>query len=307
MRFPEEVVVESLIPTLRSLLVRDLERRGLTQSEIAARLGVSQSAVSKYLAGRLSPDARLERDPRVAAAVARVADGLATESLGPVEALAAFMALTRDLENRGPVCAIHESEMPALAGLGCDLCLSGAASSVLAEQAALADVRAAVRAIGASPDLPAFIPHVGSNVGVALAGSRDTGGVAAVPGSLFLLKGRVTAPAPPEFGVSRHVAEIILAASRADPLRRAAMNLATDDRLLAAARAIGLVVREAPPAIERDPRRLDPEIARGADVFYHRGDFGIEPQSYVLGSTAVEVAERVVALAREALRPRPAR
>lgn len=299
-RFPEEIVVDRFIPTVRALLVEDLSKRGLTQSQVAERLGISQSAVSKYELGKLSPDARLARDPRVRRTVARVAPGLASGEVGPVEALAEFLALARELENRGPICEIHEEEMPALRGLGCDLCLRASGSAVVAEQAALADVRAAVRVLEASDALAAFIPKVGANVALALAGARDASSVASVPGGLFVMKSRVKAPAPPEFGVSRHMAEIALAVARGDPERRAAMNVATDARLLAAARAAGLAVREVPAAIERAPASLDPEIARGADVLTHGGDFGVEPQTYLLGASALAVAERAVGLATRA-------
>lgn len=302
MRFPEEIVVDRFIPTVRALLVEDLTKRGLTQSQVAERLGISQSAVSKYELGKLSPDARLARDPRVKRTVARVGPALASGGMGPVEALAEFLALVRELENRGPICEIHEEEMPALRGLGCDLCLRATGSAVLAEQVALADVRAAVRVLEASDALAAFIPKVGANVALALPGAREPSGVASVPGGLFVMKGRVKAPAPPEFGVSRHMAEVALAAARGDATRRAAMNVATDGRLLAAARAAGLVVREIPPAVERSPASLDPGAARGADVLSHAGDFGVEPQTYLLAATALAVAERATTLASAALK-----
>ena len=48
MRFIEEVVVEAFLPTIRSMLAERLRERGLTQTEVAETLGISQSAVSKY-------------------------------------------------------------------------------------------------------------------------------------------------------------------------------------------------------------------------------------------------------------------
>ncbi len=44
-----------IIPAARSVIARELRQRyGLTEQEIAARLGVAQAAVSKYLSGRYS-------------------------------------------------------------------------------------------------------------------------------------------------------------------------------------------------------------------------------------------------------------
>ena len=46
LRLPSEIVVDRFLPTVRATLARDLAGRGLTQQEIANRLGVTQAAVS---------------------------------------------------------------------------------------------------------------------------------------------------------------------------------------------------------------------------------------------------------------------
>jgi len=51
MHFIEEVVVDEFLPTFRSMLAEELRERSLTQSEVADPLGISQSAVSKYVHG----------------------------------------------------------------------------------------------------------------------------------------------------------------------------------------------------------------------------------------------------------------
>ncbi|MFB6139685.1 MAG: transcriptional regulator, partial [Halosimplex sp.] len=53
MKFVEELVVEEFLPTFRSMLAEALRDRGLTQSEVAELLGISQSAVSKYVHGEV--------------------------------------------------------------------------------------------------------------------------------------------------------------------------------------------------------------------------------------------------------------
>lgn len=50
MRPPCEVVVKEILPAIRSILVRDLsDRYGMSQTEIADSLGITQPAVSQYL------------------------------------------------------------------------------------------------------------------------------------------------------------------------------------------------------------------------------------------------------------------
>jgi predicted fused transcriptional regulator/phosphomethylpyrimidine kinase/predicted transcriptional regulator len=294
-RFAEEIVASSFVPTWRSLLVRRLHDKGLNQTDIARLMGISQSAVSKHLLGKLGGDARLEREARMIDTVARVADGLADGTMSPFQVLHEAESLVREWETRGPICRLHEEEMPSLQGLGCDLCVRVSTSSLLPEQAALQDLRAALRILEASTSLPAFIPHVGTNVARALPGATDVSAVAAVPGRLFETRGLVKVPAPPEFGVSRHVAEIILAVMRSDPARVACLNLAPHHSLLDAARGAGLRVEEVDAEIERAPSRL--AFPRGVpDVFHHGGAFGVEPQAYLAGPSAQELALRVRSL-----------
>lgn len=297
MRFPQEIVVDRFVPTIRALLTRALHERGLTQQQIATKLGITQSAVSKHLVGRFTPEPALAADARVHRVVDRVAGALVADAMTSVEALGEFLRLVRELENRGPICALHEAEMPELKGLGCDLCVRPESSALLAESAALADVRTAVRLLEAEPATVDLIPHVGSNVCAALPDATDATRVVAVPGNLFVLHGRVQAPASPAFGVSRHVAEVLVALRGANAKRAGAMNVRSDERLLTAARDAGLVVADVSPRVERDPA-VARDAPADADVLTHAGDFGVEAQTYVIGRSATEVAERVVALAR---------
>ncbi len=296
MRFAEEIVAASFVPTWRSLLVRALDTRGLNQTEIANLLGITQSAVSKHLLAKLGPDPRLEHEPRLLAEVERVAEGLATGALSPFESLAIANALVREFEDRGPICRIHEAEMPSLQGLGCDLCIRPAGSDLLPRQQALTDLRDALATLERAPGVVALLPHVGSNIARALPGATRTEDVAAVPGALFEMRGTVKVPAPPEFGVSRHVAKVLLAILRHDPTRLACVNLAPTPRLLARAKAAGLTVALIEPTIETDPATLTIS-APVPDLLHHGGAFGIEPQAYLTATDARTLANRVAQLA----------
>lgn len=296
MRFPEEVVAARFVPTWRGMLARELSGRGLPQTEVAGMLGITQSAVSKHLRGELGMDPTLERDPRMVETVRRVAGGLAERRMSAFEALHEGVALVRAFEDRGPVCALHEAEMPELQGLGCDICIRVGSTPLLAEQAALGDLRAGLRILEATPGLARLLPRVGSNLARALPGARDATQVAAVPGQLFEMRGSVKVPAPPEFGVSRFVAEVLLAVLRHDPARLACVNLAPDPGLLDAARRAGLRVAPVGPEMELDPASLRFE-GPVPDVFHHGGAFGVEPQAYVTGPDAASLARLLQRLA----------
>ncbi len=299
LRLPSEIVVERFLPTLRAMLARALADRGLTQEEVAAHLGVTQAAVSQYLQGEGSVETRFSEDDQMQATVERVADGFASGSMDGYEALAEVLDLIRTFEDRGPICAVHEEEMPELQGLGCDLCVRGSDSVVLAEREALDAVRRAARRLANAPGVAAHVPNVGTNVGTAVPDATDETDVAAVPGRLQAVGSRVLVPADPELGASQRVATTILSAMAVDPGVRGALNLATSDALLEAASDHGVDPLEFEAGYEDRGSRLRERFRDRGEVprvIYHEGAFGIEPITYVLGETATEAADLAIDL-----------
>lgn len=301
LRLPSEIVVDRVLPTLRVLLARELEAREFTQEEIADHLGVTQAAVSTYL-GETTVEERVAEHPQTRETVERIAEGFAGGAMDDYDALAEVLALIREFEDRGPICELHEEAVPALRGLGCDLCVRGTDDRLATEREVLADVRAATRTLATAPGMAEFVPNVGTNVGRALPEATDPSDVAAIPGRIHAMGGRVEVPANPEFGASRHVATVVLAATTADSQVRGALNLATDDGILAAAREQGIDPLEFDADYEDRSRRLRErfEAVGVPRVVYHRGAFGIEPITYILGETADEAAALAAALVETA-------
>lgn len=297
LRLPSEIVVQDVLPTLRVLLAGALDDRGFTQREVADKLGVTQAAVSKYLGPEATVEPLIAESERVHRTVETIADGFETGDVDEYEALAELLALIRDLEDRGPVCKLHEDAMPSLEGMGCDLCVRGQDETLQTERDLLANVRRAVRQFAALPAAAAHVPNVGTNVGMALPEATDETDVAAVPGRVHAMRGSVNVPANPEFGGSQHVARAILTAYAADPTVRSAINLRTSGDLLAAAEAAGFDPVEFDASYEDRTETLRDLFTDGVPtVIYHRGDFAIEPITYVFGATAVEAVETAAAL-----------
>jgi len=297
MRFAEEVVVEEVLPSLRHLLIERLASHGLAQQRIAALVGLSQAAVSKYQAGKVGTDPAILADARAKRVTAEVADGLAQGTLGEFDALARLEGLVRAWENRGLVCQRHEARMDALRGLGCDLCVLGSESRVLEEREVLENLRLAVRALEQREGFAALFPEVGSNLVMARRDARDALDVAAVPGRMYEVKGAVKVPGPPEFGASRHVAEVLLGVHDAHPDLRGALNLRYGPDIAAAIQRLGWRAVAFDAAREGRRARLARSLKGSLpDALYHEGAFGVEPALYVLGEDAVAAARKALAL-----------
>jgi hypothetical protein len=293
LRLPSEIVADRFVPTARAMLAAELDARGLSQQAIASHLGVSQPAVSNYVGGEVALEPRFSEDPRMVATCETIAEGFATGEMGSYEALSKLVSLVEEFEDRGPICAVHEEAMPALEGLGCDICVRGPDETKVAERKVLESVRRAARLFSGAEGTVEFVPNVGSNIGEALPDARGATDVAAIPGRLHAIRGRVAMPADPEFGASEHVSGTLLTANGADPEVRGAINLATDDRLLEAARERGIEPVEFDADYADRQERLGDLFAESGvpRVLYHRGAFAIEPITYVLGASATDAVE----------------
>ncbi|MFB6105413.1 MAG: thiamine-phosphate synthase family protein [Halobacteriaceae archaeon] len=297
---PSEIVADRFLPAVRASLAVALSDRGLTQQAVADHLGVTQAAVSNYLRGEAAAgDDRFREHPRTRETVDRVADGLAAGTMDEYEALAAVLELVWEFEDRGPICAAHEEAMPALQGLGCDLCVRGFDADLAVERSLLSNVRRAARRLETAPGAASLVPNVGTNVAMALPDATDATDVAAIPGRIHATRDRVTVPSRPEFGASEHVAGAVLTAMAVDPAVRGALDVVTDDRLLDAARDRGLDPLAFDASYEGRRDRLRTRFESRGEVpavAYHEGAYGVEPVTYVFGETAVDATDRALAL-----------
>ncbi|WP_049981810.1 thiamine-phosphate synthase family protein [Halolamina rubra] len=298
MKFVEEVVVDAFLPTYRAMLAERLRERGLTQAEVADLLGVSQSAVSKYAHGEVDVHPDVAGDERVQALADRVAEGLADGTLSRVGALVEAEVLIRELEDGDLLARLHESAVPELADADATFAVHDADSALRTSEQVLASVRRGLRVLTNASGFAGLIPNVGTNLVETLPEPTGIEDVAAVPGRIVDVKGAATVPGDPEFGVSEHVAGILLAARAGGADAAAAVNVAYDAAMLAAFEDAGYRTVEFDPGAGEDAaERAVAAAALDADepfVLYQTGAHGVEAITYVLGPDAPTVARAVV-------------
>ena len=154
-----------------------------------------------------------------------------------------------------------------------------------------------------------LLPEVQSNLGYALPWAREPEEVAAFPGRFVRLGQEVTKVADPEFGASRHIAQIILTVMAYDPEMRSAMNIKYGGEILAQARRMGLRVKhfnrqDEPRPVKRKEGSILSWGVHGVlektskipDIIFDRGDVGKEPMIRVLGRDPEDVVRKVLCL-----------
>jgi hydroxymethylpyrimidine kinase/phosphomethylpyrimidine kinase len=158
-----------------------------------------------------------------------------------------------------------------------------------------------------------LVPEVGMNIVMALPKPYAKGldSVAGVMGRIVRVGGKVKAVGPIAFGASRHMARAVLKAMEFDERFRAVANTRFDEELIEIAKGLGYSVSfydrsQEPVEIKSVEGATIPwgveqavtRVKRVPDVIYHKGDWGKEPMINVFGFTAVDVAEKILKLAK---------
>lgn len=291
MQFIEELVVEEFLPTFRSLLAEALRERGFTQIEVAEHLGISQSAVSKYVHGDVARNEAIMETEQVRDLVDQLAEGLATGEMTTAEALIEAEICIRELERGGILADLHAEAVPEIDSYDGEFAIHDPDSRLREANRARASVRRGLRTLQNTPGFPQRIPAVGSNLVQCLPDAETIDDVVGVPGRLLSIRGQLTIPGEPEFGVSQHVASVLLAARNAGSDHRAAVNVSYSEELVEA------LTERGHTAVEFDAdAELEQAIADALDehpeatVLYQSGGYGIEPILYLFGEDAPTVA-----------------
>jgi len=170
----------------------------------------------------------------------------------------------------------------------------------------LRELKKAVEKIVHAP-VGALIPEIRSNLGFALPGALGPDEIAAIPGRISQVEEWPVICRDPAFGASRHIAKVILAATKYDPAMRSAMDIRYSEELVEVCRNLGFRIasfdRSDEPqevkaregsTLEWGTGRAIRNFGRIPDVIYDRGEVGKEPVMRILGKTPGEVVEKVL-------------
>jgi uncharacterized protein len=114
---PCGAVVWYLIPAVSASLAKQLEKEGLSQAQIAAKLGTTRAAVSQYLSGKRGTELKL--GPRSKAKVAQIAKRLAKGGVSDSELSLAMCEVCAIARRERVLCSLHRK---AGADKGCNIC-----------------------------------------------------------------------------------------------------------------------------------------------------------------------------------------
>ncbi len=120
MKPPCEVIVWYVIPTIRAELAKELVRLGMSQKDIAERLGITQSAVSQYIKDKRGRGIPVNKEVRKG--IKMLAKQVMSEK-EPKDTIPGICMVCAIVKSSGSLCDLHKKEDSRLEG--CDVCLEG--------------------------------------------------------------------------------------------------------------------------------------------------------------------------------------
>lgn len=301
MRFPCEYAVREYLPHIRARIVKKLvEGSGWSVYEAAKALKISATAAAKYK--RISSKRPKVAPDAVERLAAELASRIASSGLEAWEFVEAVCSLCARARIRGDLCKLHAVDFPELAD--CEACAEvyeGAVGVTSERKRLLEELERALAMLSSSKAFANLVPEVRTNIAAAVQEPRDLSDVAAFPGRLTVVRGRVVSLGPPEFGASRHMASVLLAAKRVDERVGAVTCLKYTRAVEAAIERLGLVSAAVDRSKFASVEDFIASLPKVPSVVVDPGGPGIEPVAYVFGGSAVSAAEVAVRIAEEAL------
>jgi len=173
-------------------------------------------------------------------------------------------------------------------------------------------LKKAIEMLESHPEVASLIPEVQMNLVMALPYpyARGVDDVAGIPGRIVKIGNKVKASEQPSFGASSHVARAVLKAMEYDKNIRAAADIRFSNEILEIIKNLGFTIsfydrREEPPEIKSKEGGTIPwgvevaikRVGKVPDVIYDPGDWGKEPIIKIFGKDAVDVANKIIAIA----------
>lgn len=130
MKLPCEIAVKSVVPAIRALLARELlEIHGMNQSEAANLLGITQTAISKYMHHVRGRTLSVEGERKVRLEIEETAIALANGNINPRELPLQICGTCKLIRKQGLMCELCKRADPTLNIGECKLCLASSCDS----------------------------------------------------------------------------------------------------------------------------------------------------------------------------------
>lgn len=283
MKPPCYLLIDKIFPVVKILVAKELyEKYGKTQKEIAKGLNVSQATVSKYLKEERVFDKKILK---ISEKIAKKLTFALNEELSEEEILEFLCTACFELRKDKELCELHG--IP-----NCNVCLNLYTKDFCERNEVIKNIEKATELLE-EMSLGSLTPEVRINIAMSVKNPKSYLEIAALPGRMIEIKGKLKRVSDPEFGASKHMSGILFNLMKKYPKKRAVLNLRYDKKFKEALESLFSIFYIERKTDEEKLKKLIEEDYEGEDCIVDPGAFGIEPCTYVLGETAVDAVEKV--------------
>ncbi|MCX6644212.1 MAG: helix-turn-helix domain-containing protein [Candidatus Bathyarchaeota archaeon] len=123
MILPCEVGVKTVLPAVKAIMARSIvEKHGLNEKQTAELLGISQSAVSRYVSKERGNLLAIENATEVLTLIDQMVTHLIKEPNNKTEILKLFCQTCKAIREKGLMCPHCQKEMPQEWAENCFFC-----------------------------------------------------------------------------------------------------------------------------------------------------------------------------------------
>ena len=154
-----------------------------------------------------------------------------------------------------------------------------------------------------------LIPEVQSNMAVALFDAKGFEDVMAIPGRIIKYGDDIITVSRPNFGVSRHIASIVLTVIKFDSTKRAVMNIKYSPKIIKVCKKLNFKIasfdrRDEPEesklkegsSLQWGVEKVIKESGFIPDIIYDLGDIGKEAMVRVIAENPEELSKKVISI-----------
>jgi predicted transcriptional regulator len=116
--------VKSVIPAIRAYIAKQLiQTYNMKQTDVAGLLGITQTAVSKYIANVRGQALRIDQENEIQDMMNEIASRLADKKTSGWQLTLEFCAVCKAVRRNGQMCELCERSDPKLRSVSCKACM----------------------------------------------------------------------------------------------------------------------------------------------------------------------------------------
>ncbi len=304
MFFPEEFFTKEMLPYIRIVLAKKLSEKGHSQLRIAKLLGVTQAMVSFYLKKDLESAYSKLREMGIDIDGFKylVFSIVEESSIDEIFIMRSIRNFFLNQFSSGFICKYHVKK----AGLdpNCDICVKSAFAGIENERyKMIQELKKETENLLSSPEFYFLIPEVFSNIAYSFPNPQNLKDVLSFPGRIIKYKNSAKVISEPEFGVSTHLANMLLEANKKKSEIRCCICIKYNSEILKIIKSLGLIYdfnfpkkKSEDPVLDAFKRFLrERELPQ---VLIDKGGKGLEPICYVFGKNPKDVIDITLKIAK---------